>query len=58
MDNDNQDNVINVYIPCKDGRIDDLYLAICDAIEDNKDGITRAAIIGVLAIIQHDWINK
>ena len=58
MDNDNHDNVINAYIPKKDARVDDLYYAICDAIDDNKDGISRAAIIGVLAIIQSDWINK
>ena len=58
MDNDNHDNVINAYIPRKDAKVDDLYLAICDAIEDNKDGITRAAIIGVLEIIKADWVAK
>lgn len=58
MVNDNQSNIIDACIPRKDARVDDLYYAIIDAIEDNKDGLARAAIIGTLDIIKNDWITK
>ena len=58
MTNDNHDNVINAYIQKKDARVDDLYYAICEAIEDNKDMLSRAAIIGVLEIIKADWVSR
>lgn len=58
MTNDNHNNIIEACIPKKDARVDDLYYAIYEAIEDNKGGLSRAAVVGVLEIIKADWVSR
>ena len=55
--NDKKTNVIEAHIPRTDPKCDELFNAITQAIDDHRDGMARATIIGTLDVIKSNWIE-